>query len=412
MDSVGKAGKLGEQIQNVISVGMLSEGWDAKTVTHIMGLRAFSSQLLCEQVIGRGLRRVVYEVGADGLFEPEYVNIFGVPFTFLPHETNDDVIPQPPQPKTRIEPVAEKAEHEIKFPNILRIDSVYKQRLILDWDRVKILELDPFNSITKAELAAIIAGKPNQNVPAAIGLVKITQETRLQTIIFKIASRIYNVETKSNWYGSKEAFLAQLVRLVEQFIQLNKIQVKYDLFYTNELNRKVLLMLNMNTIVQHIWSEIRIENTEELVPILDKEQPIRSTANVGAWYTSKPCEWLHKSHISHCVYDSNWEASEAYFLEQAEYVKSLVKNDHLGLVIFYNYQGIIRKYYPDFVIRLRNGDYLILEIKGQDDPMNQTKREFLDSWVKAVNKHGGFGRWHWAVSYYPADLNAVMKLAY
>ena len=87
VDTVGKAGQPGEQIQNVISVGMLSEGWDAKTVTHIMGLRAFSSQLLCEQVVGRGLRRTSYDVDPEtGMFEPEYVNIFGIPFTFLPYE--------------------------------------------------------------------------------------------------------------------------------------------------------------------------------------------------------------------------------------------------------------------------------------------------------------------------------------
>jgi len=103
VDTVGKKGEPGEQIQNVISVGMLSEGWDAKTVTHIMGLRAFSSQLLCEQVVGRGLRRTSYEINPEtGLFEPEYVNIFGVPFTFLPHEGGDDTPPPPPKPKTRI----------------------------------------------------------------------------------------------------------------------------------------------------------------------------------------------------------------------------------------------------------------------------------------------------------------------
>jgi type III restriction enzyme len=90
----------------------------------------------------------------------------------------------------------------------------------------------------------------------------------------------------------------------------------------------------MNKIVQHIWTEIRAENTEKLVPVFDKEMPILSTANVGTWWTSKPCEWLSKSHISHCVYDSSWEASEAYFLEKSEYVKSFVKNDHLGFVIF------------------------------------------------------------------------------
>src|SRR5204863_10013835 len=127
VDTVGRVGQPGEQIQNVISVGMLSEGWDAKTVTHIMGLRAFSSQLLCEQVVGRGLRRTSYEVDeVTGLFRPEYVNIFGVPFTFLPHEaTGDGPAPPPPSPKTRIEPLAERKAYEISWPNVIRIDHEY-----------------------------------------------------------------------------------------------------------------------------------------------------------------------------------------------------------------------------------------------------------------------------------------------
>ncbi len=248
VDTVGKEGQLGEQIQNVLSVGMLSEGWDAKTVTHIMGLRAFSSQLLCEQVIGRGLRRVSYEVGSDGLFEAEYVNIFGVPFTFLPHEGGDIEPPPPPQAKTKIEPVTEKAEHEISFPNVLRIDSVYKPQLTLDWDKVKVLELDPYTSITQADLSAIIAGKPNDKVQAAIGLEKITEETRVQTIIFKVAATIYNVENKPDWKGSREAFLIQLVRLVKYFIHSEKIQIKHDVFHSDNAKRKVLIMLNMNKI--------------------------------------------------------------------------------------------------------------------------------------------------------------------
>ena len=114
VDTVGRPGREGEQIQNVISVGMLSEGWDAKTVTHIMGLRAFTSQLLCEQVVGRGLRRTTYDLNADGLFEAEHVNIFGVPFTFLPHEGGEDGPPPPPKPKTAIEPVSDKVA--LKFP--------------------------------------------------------------------------------------------------------------------------------------------------------------------------------------------------------------------------------------------------------------------------------------------------------
>ncbi|WP_411725642.1 BPTD_3080 family restriction endonuclease [Methyloglobulus sp.] len=403
VDTIGKMGQLGEQIQNVLSVGMLSEGWDAKTVTHIMGLRAFSSQLLCEQVIGRGLRRVSYDVNEEGLLEPEYVNIFGVPFTFLPHE-GGDTPPPPPSPKTTIEPVPEKQEHEITFPNVLRIDSVYKTMLVLDWDKVKTLELDPYESITKAELSAIVAGKPNDKVQAAIGLEKISEETRIQTIIFQVASTIYNAEKKPDWKGNKEVFLAQLVRLVEAFIQSEKIKIKHDDVHSDKAKRKILIILNMNKIIQHIWTEIRAENTEKLTVVFDKEHSIRSTANVRTWHTSKPCEWLKKSHISHCVYDSTWEASEAYFLEKSESVRSFVKNDHLGFVIFYNFKGVIRKYYPDFIIRLSNGEHLVLEVKGKDTQQDRTKREFLNEWVNAVNEYGGFGRWHWAVSFEPSDL--------
>ena len=159
VDTVGRSGKPGEQIQNVISVGMLSEGWDAKTVTHIMGLRAFTSQLLCEQVVGRGLRRTSYEINPDtGLFEAEHVNIFGVPFTFLPHESEEGVIPEPPKPKTAIEPVAEKGSFEISWPNIIRVDHVYRPRLYLDWDKVKPLELNATQTARFAELAPIVEG--------------------------------------------------------------------------------------------------------------------------------------------------------------------------------------------------------------------------------------------------------------
>jgi len=409
VNSVGKVGESGEQIQNVISVGMLSEGWDAKTVTHIMGLRAFSSQLLCEQVIGRGLRRVSYDTADDGLFEPEYVNIFGVPFTFLPHEGGDGPPPPPPPPKTKIEPVSEKIEHEITWPNILRIDHVFKPKLTLDWDKVRVLEIDPYESITEAELAAIIAGKANEHVRSEIGLEQIAEDTRIQNIVFRIASTIYNSEKKPDWKGSKEIFLAQVVRLVEQFLASDKIRIKHDLFHQDDSKRKILIILNMNKIIQHIWTEIRAENTQKLSAIFDKERPIRSTSDVRTWYTSKPCEWVDKSHISHCVYDSGWEASEAYFLDKSDLVSSFVKNDHLGFYILYNFKGVIRKYYPDFIIHLVNGEYLILETKGIDNQQNRTKREFLNEWVKAVNTHGGFGKWNWDVSFHPSDMERILK---
>src|SRR5690606_6266924 len=151
VDTVGKIGKPGQHIQNVISVGMLSEGWDAKNVTQIMGLRAFSSQLLCEQVVGRGLRRVSYDFDENGMLGPEYVNIFGVPFSFIPHEAGVSV-PRPPKPKFLIEPTKAKKDYKITFPNILRVDTVYQSRLTIDYKALKPIEIDPSDTITQTEL--------------------------------------------------------------------------------------------------------------------------------------------------------------------------------------------------------------------------------------------------------------------
>jgi len=188
VDTVGQEGKPGEGIQKVISVGMLSEGWDAKTVTHIMGLRAFSSQLLCEQVVGRGLRRTSYEVNKDsGLFDPEYVNIFGVPFTFLPHEIQDGPPPPPPPPKTRIEPVIEKQGFELSWPNIIRIDHVYRPELRLEMDKVNLLELDANETATLAEMAPTLEGKSVAAIISEIGLDGLGRKFRTQKIIFETA---------------------------------------------------------------------------------------------------------------------------------------------------------------------------------------------------------------------------------
>jgi type III restriction enzyme len=410
VDTVGKIGEPGEQIQNVISVGMLSEGWDAKTVTHIMGLRAFSSQLLCEQVVGRGLRRTSYDVAEDGLFEAEYVNIFGVPFTFLPHEGGTDgPPPPPPKPKTEIKPVKEKAEHEINFPNVVRIDHVYKPQLALNIGKVKTLELDPYESITEAELAAMIAGKPNPAALSEIDLKEIGERFRLQSIIFKIASTIYNSEKKPDWKGSKETFLIQLISIIEKFIYSNKIVIKNPLFNQDEARKRILIMLNMNKVVQHIWNEIRAVNTEALTPVFDKESPIRSSGDIRTWWTSKPNEAFDKSHINFVVVDSKWEYLEAKTINESNIVKSFVKNDHLNFVVYYNYQGVVRRFFPDFLIKLTTGENLIVETKGQDNEQNKTKRAYLDEWCRAINQHGGFGKWSWAVSFNPNDLDQILQ---
>lgn len=409
VDTVGQVGHPGEKIQNVISVGMLSEGWDAKTVTHIMGLRAFTSQLLCEQVVGRGLRRTSYEVSPEtGLFEPEYVNIFGVPFTFLPHEGGQDGPPPPPTPKTAVEPDPAKAEFEIRWPNVVRIDHVFQPTLTLDWSKARSLELDAAHTAQVAELAPILEGKPDVTKINRIELERLAREFRTQRIIFEAARDVFD-QMKTEWHGSREVLLAQLVRLTEQFIRSGRVTVHPPLFYQDDLRRRLIITLNMSRVVQHVREAVRQENTERLTPVFDRDHPIRATGEMRTWYTGKPCERTRKSHVNVCVYDSTWEASDAYVLDNDPSVAAWVKNDHLGFEVFYVYHGVVRKYRPDFLAQLTNGAMLILETKGQDTEQDQAKRRYLDEWTQAVNADGGFGRWCWAVAHQPGDIKDILS---
>ena len=419
VDTVGQKGEPGEGIQNVISVGMLSEGWDAKTVTHIMGLRAFTSQLLCEQVVGRGLRRTSYDVNPEtGLFEPEYVNVFGVPFTFLPHEgegigPEGGVPPPPPTPKTRVHVDDEKKEFEITWPNVLRINHTYTPKLRIDLSKVQELQLNPEDTPLKAELAQIIEGKPD--ITKKLKVIDLSNDQietlltslRKQRLIFETARDVFD-QVQPSWPGSKEYLIAQLIKIVESFLDSDKLVIQSE-SYRDDLKKRLLILLNLNKIVQHLFSAIRAENTEKLVPIFDKEMPIKSTGKMVTWYTSKPCELTDRSHISHVVYDSSWEASESYELEHNEAVDSWAKNDHLGFVISYLYKGVVSSYYPDFLIRLKSGKMLVLEVKGVDDEKNRTKRAALREWIDAVNSDSRFGRWESDVSFRPSDIKDILK---
>ena len=414
VDTVGKIGQPGEKIQNVISVGMLTEGWDTKTVTHIMGLRAFTSQLLCEQVVGRGLRRTSYEVDQEtGLYGPEYVNIFGIPFTFLPHEKSEGTPPPPPKPKTRIYPDSDKKQYEITWPNIVRINHVYTPKLALDMSQVKRIELRPEDTPFRTDLAPFLDGKPVSTKLTEINLAdekveEILKVLRRQRLIFEISRDIYD-QMKQHWQGNKEYLLIQLVKIVEDFIDSNKIFI-YSLAYReDDLKRRLLILLNMNKIVTHLFNAIKFENTQEVAPIFNKEMPLKSTENMMTWFTSRPCEHTQKSHINQIVVDSSWEMTEAFELDRNPDVIAWAKNDHLGFVINYVYRGIIHRYYPDFLIKLRNGKTLILEVKGKDDQQNKTKREYLDECVNAVNADGRFGIWCWDVSFRTSDIKDKIK---
>lgn len=257
------------------------------------------------------------------------------------------------------------------------------------------------------ELAPILDGKPDVRKIAQIDLERLAQEFRTQKIIFETARNLFELMQK-DWLGTREALLAQVVRLVERYVRSDKITIVPVLFNQDDLRRRLIITLNMTKVVQHIWEAIRFENTETLEPVFDRDRPIRSTGDMRTWYTGRPCEYTKHSHVNFCVYDSTWEASESFELDRNLAVNAWVKNDHLGLEILYVYRGVVRKYRPDFLIRLTGDNLLVLEAKGKDSEQDRTKRQFLAEWVNAVNSQGRFGSWSWDVSFNPGDLKDVL----
>ncbi len=411
VDTVGQKGKPGEQVRNVISVGMLSEGWDAKTVTHILGLRAFSSQLLCEQVVGRGLRRTSYDLqdGTD-MFAPEYVNIFGIPFNFLPAEDDGEGTPKPSKPKTQIEALPERAQYRIKWPNIIRLDRVWNPKLTLDWDKIPNLMLDASDTRIRADLAPVIDGNTDLLKCTEIDLEKLDRHLRMQRIVFEVAGQLYDT-MQASWKneGTKFALLGQLFNLTEKFLKSGKIIIEPNLFVkVSPLRYRIMCVMSMTKIVQHLWDYIKLQQTDKLVPIYDSGKRVRSTADMMTWFTSKPCALTQKSQISYVVCDSGWEDTEAYILEKNPHVLAYAKNDHLGFRIIYTYNGVVRNYYPDFLIKLDNGKMLILETKGQNSDVVQAKKKALEEWIRAVNDTHEFGVWESDISYSVMDVDGII----
>lgn len=393
VDTVGKRGQAGQDLQKVISVAMLSEGWDAKNVTHIMGLRAFTSQLLCEQVIGRGLRRVSYDMdAAKRLFLPEYVNVFGVPLSIaLQPGDGGGEVPPPPKNSTAIEALVDRNEFEIRWPNILRIDATVRPELTVEWSKVKPLKIDPAQVVIRAEIAPALGGAADWSHVSVIDLEKLPEEFRLQRVVFKAAQRAFE-RMEGRFTGRREYLLFQLVRLVEQFLHSKHIDIP-SLFHQDPLRKRILFALHIDPIVDHLEALIQQQNTLKLEPVFDSERPIGSTRDMRTWYTTRICEPTTHSQVSHIVVDSGWEKYTADILEAHEQVAAWAKNDHLGFQILYLWGGSKRKFVPDFLIRYKSGRTLVLEIKGQDSDQDRAKRVALAQWVEAVNAHGGFGTW-------------------
>ena len=401
-NTVGKKGKPGENVYCVIGVNMLSEGWDANNVKQILGLRAFTSQLLCEQVIGRGLRRMSYDIDEEtGLLKPEYVTVFGVPFSFLPIEKEEEGGGGDEKVKTFISVLPQKNKYQILFPNILRVQKETEYFIEIDWDKVDEILLSSTNTPTWVDIAPVI-DRPDLSLSQKMNSVKdiLGADCRLKQSLFFITASIKDSldETWKNINDGNK--FQQIFKIVSKFvddkliIDIKKDNPNYNLY------RNILISQNTTKIASAIAQAINLSQNTKAYPIIDPINKFKNTAAMSPWYTTRETYSSSemKCHISHLVQDSNWEGIGKILDNDIEDVEAWVKNDHLGFTIPYVHKGLVKSYFPDFIIKFKNNRYLLLEIKGKEREEDQSKWDAAKLWCEALNEDTDlWGYWKFKV---------------
>ncbi len=398
MNTVGKPGQLGGSIRCVVSVSMLTEGWDANTVTHILGIRAFGTQLLCEQVIGRALRRQSYDLNEDGpdkgLFNVEYADIFGIPFDF----TAKPVIapPQPPRETVHVKAVRpERDSLEIRFPRVVgyRVE-LPEERLTADFNDDSILALSPEivgPSITRN------SGIIGESVDLSLQHLK---DMRPSTLVFHVTQRLLYTKWRDPGEEPKLHLFGQLKRITKQWLDTCLV-CKGDT-YPALLMYQELADMACNRITAGITRAFI--GKRPIKALRDPYNPTGSTAHVN-FTTSRTNRWetdARRCHVNWVILDSDWESEFCRVAESHPRVRAYVKNHNLGLEVPYRYGSETRKYIPDFIVLVDDGHgddllHLIVEIKGYRGEDAKDKKSTMDTyWVPGVNHLGTHGRWAFA----------------
>ena len=394
MNTVGKKERLGEQIRCVVSVSMLTEGWDANTVTHVLGVRAFGTQLLCEQVVGRGLRRQSYDLNEEGLFNVEYADIFGIPFDFA----SKPVVGPPAPPRETIRVHAVKPDRdalEIKFPRVegYRVE-LPATRLEATFGPDHVLLLSP-------ELVGPSRVK-NQGIigESADLTLDHLQDMRASTVLFHLTQHLLYNKFRDPGEEPKLHLFGQLKRITRQWLDDGYLQCTGDT-YPAQLIYKELADMAAERIKSSITETLIGERPVKA--ILDPYNATGTTAFVN-FTTSKPTRWqteIDKSHVNWAICDSDWEVEFCRVVEENPRVKCYVKNQGLGLEVPYQMGSKSRKYIPDFVVQVNDGKEdllnLIVEIKGYRGEDAKEKANTMRAyWVPGVNNLGKLGRWAFA----------------
>jgi type III restriction enzyme len=395
--SVGREGQPGEQVRCLISVSMLSEGWDAKNVTQILGLRAFESQLLCEQVVGRGLRRS----DTSDLSKPEYVDVYGVPFQLLPFAKQGST-PNPEPPKvTQVRALKEREELLIRFPRVDQVISDVGDKVEVAIDDIEDIQITPEEDPTEVYVEFEI-GSAGQGIGAETqDRSKAYEAFRPQRLVFRLAA---DLVSDTDGGQDKPWLFPQFVKIVEQVID-EKVKFAKGVDERELCNMKYYAELR-----NRILASIRSSEEEGLVPALSKYEPIGST-QIATFQTTKDCVPTKKSHISHVVGDSGLELKMAKQLEKNKRVVAFAKNDRLGFDIPYRWQGASKRYRPDFLVELEDGTTLVLEGKGRKDEKDDAKATAARRWIAAVNRWGKLGHWEYAICFKESEVKALIDEA-
>ncbi|GHS98866.1 restriction endonuclease [Planctomycetales bacterium] len=392
MNTVGKSGQLGGAIRCVVSVSMLTEGWDAKTVTHILGVRAFGTQLLCEQVIGRALRRHSYELNEKNLFNVEYADVFGIPFNFTAKPVVAPV--QKPLATVRVYAVSpERDALEIRFPRVAGYRTeLPNETLTAQWTAEAKLVLNPnLVGATKTENSGIIGEKLQLDLEHLRGVRDATVLMRLTQRLLETKFRDDNGEPKLHLYGRLKAIVVDWYQ--------NYFSCVGDTFPAQLLYQELADMV-CNRIVNAITAAN--VGAQPVVALLDAYNAIGSTAHVN-FTTSKTNRWKtdsRKCHVNWAILDSDWEGEFCRVAESNPRVLAYVKNQGLGFEVPYRYGATDRKYLPDFIVLIDDGHgaadplHLIVEIKGYRGEDAKEKKSTMDTyWIPSVNHLQKFGRW-------------------
>ena len=422
--TVGKPGEPGEHVRCVVSVNMLSEGWDANNVTQILGLRAFGSQLLCEQVVGRGLRRLDYTPDPlTGLLTPEYVDIYGVPFSLIPFKGREAGSPGiEDKPKNEVMALPERSAFEIRFP-VVEGYTVALERNAIRCDIAALgrIRVSPDQTPTAVFVQPQVGYK--EGSPGQYSGMKAELQTReeyyrsthAQTIEFEISREVVrnlvaNAERKIS--QSRAALFPQVLRIVQAYVA-QKVDIPPGVD-----PRELGLQTYAENIVGILSAAIEPASGPKdpaIIPILNRYKPIGSSANVH-FKTVKPVQATTHSHLNYVACDtSSWEQAAVFQLERLAdegIVKCYVRNDHLEFTIPYELYGFPQVYEPDFIVRLANGLSLVLEVKGMTREDTEAKHAAAQRWVRAVNTWGKLGRWGFLVCWDPQGLvEEIRKLA-